>query len=56
MTPILATWSRRRWGLSGLQLRDVLRHTTEHTQEHYVHEETETAALVASVAHVSYAG
>lgn len=49
-----ATWSRRRWGLSGIQLRDVLRHTTEHTQEHYVHEELETEALVRSVRHVSY--
>lgn len=49
-----ATWSRRRWGLSGIQLRDVLRHTTEHTQEHYVHEETEESAFVATVDRVSY--
>lgn len=49
-----ATWARRRWGLSGIQLKDVLRHTTEHTQEHYVHGELEHGPLVASVAMVSY--
>jgi len=49
-----ATWSRRRWGLSGIQLRDVLRHTTEHTQDHYVHGELDNQALVESVRLVSY--
>lgn len=48
-----ATWARRRWGLSALELRDVLRHATVHTQEHYVHE-ADHAALVQSVAGVSY--
>jgi len=49
-----ATWARRRWGLSGIQLRDVLRHTTEHTQEHYVHDELDTCELVKSVQWVRY--
>jgi len=49
-----ATWSRRRWGISGLKLRDFLGHTTEHTQEHYVHEETDVTAFVATVDRVSY--
>lgn len=49
-----ATWSRRRWGLSALQLRDVLRHSTEHTQSHYVHEETDRLAFLATVERVGY--
>jgi integrase len=49
-----ATWSRRRWGLSALQLRDVLRHTTEHTQEHYVHGELDFEELIRSVRKVRY--
>lgn len=49
-----ATWSRRRWGLSAIQLRDVLRHATEHTQAHYVHEETDRLAFLATVERVGY--
>lgn len=49
-----ATWARRRWGLSAIKLRDVLRHETEHTQEHYVHDEIDESIVVSSVDRVSY--
>lgn len=49
-----ATWGRRRWGISAIQMRDILRHETEETQEHYVHPEEELAELVRSVRRVRY--
>lgn len=49
-----ATWARRRWGLSGIQLMDVLRHTSPRTQAWYVHDEPDPTALVRSVQAVSY--
>ena len=48
-----ATHARRRWGLSALELADVLRHTSPRTQSWYVHE-ARREELVASVRHVSY--
>jgi integrase len=48
-----ATHCRRQWGLSSLELADVLRHTSPATQRWYVHG-PELAALVASVDRVSY--
>ncbi len=53
-----ATWARRRWGLSDLELRDVLRHISPRTQELYLHPDPDPgkAAFVASVARVSYRG
>lgn len=49
-----ATWCRRRWGLSAIELRDVLRHTTVETQQSYVHADPDPSALVESVRRVSY--
>lgn len=49
-----ATWARRRFGLNAVQLKDVLRHTTVYTQEHYVHDETVEELLTKSVEGVSY--
>jgi integrase len=48
-----ATHARRQWGLSELQLADVLRHTSPATQRWYVHE-ARVEELVASVSRVSY--
>lgn len=49
-----ATCARRRWGISGLQLRDILGHAAAETQEHYVHGEPDVSRMVAAVAAVSY--
>lgn len=49
-----ATYCRRRWNLSAVELRDVLRHTSIHTQDSYVHDELDSSRLVQSVASVSY--
>jgi integrase len=48
-----ATHARRQWGLSELELADVLRHTSPATQRWYVHE-ARREELVASVSRVSY--
>lgn len=48
-----ATHARCQWGLSELQLADVLRHTSPATQRWYVHE-SRHEDLVASVSRVSY--
>lgn len=48
-----ATHARRRWGLSALELRDCLRHTSPSTQAYYVHPDRD--GLVRSVRGVSYA-
>lgn len=48
-----ATHARRQWGLSELQLADVLRHTSPVMQRFYVHE-AHLADLVKSVSRVSY--
>ena len=48
-----ATHARRQWGLSALELADVLRHTSPVTQQWYVHEGRQQD-LVASVSRVSY--
>lgn len=47
-----ATWSRRRWGMNARQLMNILRHTSERTQENYV--QPDVSDLVESVAQVSY--
>jgi integrase len=47
-----ATWCRRRWGLSSLELADCLRHTSPRTQAHYVG--SDRAGLVAAVANIAY--
>jgi len=49
-----ATWGRRRWGIGGLGMQDILRHSCPQTQEIYVHKEEELAELVRLVRHVSY--
>jgi integrase len=51
-----ATWGRRRWGISGLGMRDILRHKTRETQDWYVHREEELEELVRLVRHVRYDG
>ena len=48
-----ATHARRQWGLSALELADVLRHTSPATQRWYVHGPRQEE-LVASVSRVSY--
>jgi len=48
-----ATHARRQWGLSAIELADVLRHTSPATQQWYVHE-ARLEELVASVSRVSY--
>lgn len=48
-----ATHARRQWGLSEIQLADVLRHTSPATQRWYVHEAS-LREVVASVSRVSY--
>lgn len=47
-----ATWARRRWGMNARQLMNILRHTTERTQENYV--QPDVSDLVKSVAKVTY--
>lgn len=47
-----ATHAREEWGLNARQLMRILRHTTEATQEAYLHRDT--TRMVASVAAVSY--
>ncbi|WP_337175405.1 tyrosine-type recombinase/integrase [Paludisphaera sp.] len=47
-----ATHAREEWGLNARQLMRILRHTTESTQEAYLHRDT--SRMVASVASVSY--
>jgi integrase len=49
-----ATWARRRWGLSAIELQDCLRHSSPATQRHYLH--ADRAGLVESVRNVSYPG
>ena len=48
-----ATHARRDWGLSDIELADVLRHTSPQTQRWYVHEARQ-CDLVRSVSRVSY--
>ena len=48
-----ATHARRHWGLSAIELADVLRHTSPATQRWYVHE-GRLDELVSSVKWVSY--
>ncbi len=48
-----ATHARRDWGMSDIQLRDVLRHRSVRTQEYYVHLARDEE-LVRSVERVSY--
>jgi integrase len=50
-----ATWATRRWGLSPIELQDVLRHTSPATARWYIHPDPDPAAIVRSVARVSYA-
>jgi integrase len=49
-----ATWARRRWGLSSLELQEVLRHTSPRTQAWYLHPDPDPAAIVRAVERVSY--
>jgi integrase len=49
-----ATWARRRWGLSALQVQEVLRHTSPRTQELYLRPDPDPMAIVRAVAGVSY--
>ena len=49
-----ATYARRLWGLSELELMTVLRHTSPGTQRAYVHSLPEHGPLVQSVREVSY--
>jgi integrase len=51
-----ATWARRRWGLSAMELQQILRHTSPRTQAWYLHPDPDPqqTALVISVRHVSY--
>ena len=49
-----ATWARREFGLSDIQLADVLRHTSPATAARYYVHPGDPAALVASVGRVSY--
>jgi integrase len=49
-----ATWARRRWGLSALDVQRILRHTSPRTQEWYLHDDPDPDAIVRSAARVSY--
>ncbi len=48
-----ATAARRRWGVSALELRDILRHTSPATQEWYL-DPPSPAELLDSVSRISY--
>jgi integrase len=49
-----ATWARRRWNLSALEVQEVLRHTSPRTQELYLHPDPDPSAIVRAVKGVSY--
>jgi integrase len=49
-----ATWARRRWGLSAIQVQEVLRHTSPRTQAWYLEDEPDQAFRVRAVSQVSY--
>jgi integrase len=50
-----ATWGRRRFGIPGPVMRDILGHTLIATHEcNYLHSPGDAAELVAAVARFSY--
>ena len=50
-----ATWGRRRWGISGPAMRDILGHTLILTHEvNYLHSPADLAELLSAVANVRY--
>jgi integrase len=50
-----STWARRRWGLTGVEVRDILGHTTIQTHErNYLHGELDDADLVRIAGKIGY--
>jgi integrase len=49
-----ATHARRRWGISELELADILRHTSPRTQQLYIRPDPDPGSLNRAVQRVSY--